>query len=123
MPRIKISLEEGTVFCTPSKGNVWAKNTDPASPDRIEWTRGRNVVNFRLRFFKEPMQGHATRPDWPFEGGAPEPPNGTGIVQGFDARVGSESGVYEYTVEVNIGSVSAEEPPAYLDPMIIVGRG
>jgi hypothetical protein len=116
---IKISLEDGTVFCTPDMGNVWAKDRN----EEVEWTRGRAVMNFRLRFHKAAIQGNGATSDWPFAGTAPEAPNSTGIVLGFKAPVKDESGVYEYIIEVNVESTSAEAPPAYLDPMIIVGRG
>jgi hypothetical protein len=116
---IKISLDDGTVFCTPDQGNVWAKTKD----EEVEWTRGNRVMNFRLRFHKEAIQGNGATSDWPFAIPAPEPPNSTDIVTGFKAPVKEESGVYEYTIEVNVDSTSADAPTAYLDPMIIVGRG
>lgn len=123
MATVTISLQRGTVVCTPDKGNVWAKNLGPKDPDRINWVRATGVLNFRLRFYKEPMQGHVTRPDWPFEGRAPEPPNSTGVVTEFDTAVGDETGVYHYAIDVNVESTSPDAPPAFVDPMIIVGRG
>jgi hypothetical protein len=123
MATVTISLQSGTVVCTPDKGNVWAKNPGPKDPDRVKWVRASGVLNFRLDFYKKPMQGHVTRPDWPFEGQAPEPPNSTGVVGQFEAAVGEEIGVYEYTIQVNVASTSPDAPPAFLDPMLIVGRG
>ena len=116
---IKISLDDGTVFCTPDKGNVWAKD----NAETVEWKRGNNVTNFRLRFHREAIQGNGATSDWPFTGSPPEPPNSTGVVTSFSRPVNAESGVYEYTIEVNVESTAAEAPTAYLDPMIIVGRG
>ncbi|HXW09874.1 MAG TPA: hypothetical protein VD737_04615, partial [Steroidobacteraceae bacterium] len=72
-------MDDGTVYCTPDKGNVWAKNPDPKQPETVEWRRGPNVTNFRLRFHRQAIQGNGATSDWPFEGAPPEPPNGTGI--------------------------------------------
>jgi hypothetical protein len=123
---IRISFDEGTVFCTPDKGNVWAKNPNPNQPETVEWRRGANVTNFRLRFHREAIQGNGAMSDWPFDVAPPEPPNSTGIVTtSFSAPVNNETGgVYEYTIEVNVGeAASTEAPTAFLDPMLIVGRG
>lgn len=119
MPRaIRISLQEGTVYCTPDMGNIWAPEGD------VQWICGTNVTSFRLRFRKAAAQGNGATSDWPFANPPPaESPNSTGRVPNFTGTVKGESGVYEYGIEVNPASVSDEAPTAYLDPMIIVGRG
>jgi hypothetical protein len=123
MANVTIAYEDGTVFCTPDKGNVRVP-----SAARIVWrARQKDNIVFRLVFHREPFQGTARpKDDWPFsqsEPPRPGAPPSTSWTAIFDGQVLEGTlGVYEYLVEVKpMGAPDAEPPLAVLDPMIIIG--
>ena len=129
--KVRIALDEGTLYCTPSKGNC---RLQPG--DTLEWERHPRApdLEFRLTFRIEPFQSETPDPEptraWPFGATRSEPPDaaqagpGTGWVTYFGGTL-AVAGVFEYLVEARARQPAVGGPPEAvfaLDPMIIVGR-
>jgi hypothetical protein len=121
MANVTIAYEDGTVFCTPDKGNV----SVPAGGQIVWRTRPKDEIVFRLAFRREPFQGVPRADDWPFSQTTPPRPGTSPITSwttSLDGQVLRPFGVYEYLVEVKLLSAAESDPPlAVLDPMIIIG--
>jgi len=129
--KVKVALDEGTLYCMPQKGNCRLRLGDV-----IEWERHPPDagLEFRLTFRIEPFQSGPSDPQptraWPFGTTRTEPPgiseagSGTGWVTYFSGTLDVE-GVFEYVVEARAMRPAVEGRPEAvyaLDPMIIVGR-
>lgn len=106
---IRISVTDGTLNCTPNAGNISAK-----VGETIQWVAGDNVREFRLRFFKAPVQGNPATTNWPFSKASAED---NALVPAFEGLLDEKPGIFKYTVEVETGAQTY-----FLDPMIIVSR-